>query len=163
MRRDRTTIGAMFSRVRIGLPFIVFALQFHPVVAIADDAADIRSRLRRWTESFNSRDKVGACDLFSKSLVSDVQGQGEASYETRCATIGKALDDPQRSFHYSLNIKDIIVDKTLAVVRLNWTLKISPGDIVSTEIGLDVFRKENDGRWRIVRFIAYDPAFEGGK
>lgn len=163
MTRDRGTIGATFSRVRTGLLFIVFALQFHPVDAIADDAADIRSRLQQWTESFNSRDKVGACDLFSKSLVSDVRGQGEANYETRCATISKALDDPQRSFHYSLDIKDIIVDKNLAVVRLNWTLKISPGDIVSTEIGLDVFRKENDGRWRIVRFIAYDAGFEGGK
>lgn len=135
----------------------IFALQFYCAVAIADDATDIRTRLQQWTASFNSGDKFGACDLFSKSLVSDVQGQGSAGYETRCATISKALDDPHRTFRYDLDVKEIIVDRAIAVVRLNWTLKISPGDLISRETGLDVFRKEGDGRWRIIRFIAYSP------
>jgi hypothetical protein len=64
--------------------------------------------------SFNGRDKVGACDLFSKSLISDVRGQGEGNYETRCAIISKALDDPKRSFHYDLKIKEIIVAEIAA-------------------------------------------------
>jgi hypothetical protein len=64
--------------------------------------------------SFNGRDKVGACDLFSKSLISDVRGQGEANYETRCSIISKALDDPKRSFHYDLKIKEIIVAEIAA-------------------------------------------------
>ncbi|ABA04137.1 hypothetical protein Nwi_0873 [Nitrobacter winogradskyi Nb-255] len=72
----------------------------------------------------------------------------------RCAIISKALDDPQRSFHYSLDIKDVIVDKSIAVVRLDWTLRISPGEAISTETGLDIFRKESDGQWRIIRYIA---------
>jgi hypothetical protein len=70
--------------------------------------------LQQWTASFNGRDKVGACDLFSKSLISDVRGQGEANYETRCAIISKALDDPKRSFHYDLKIKEIIVAEIAA-------------------------------------------------
>lgn len=142
---------------RLTLLLSIFALQFCYASAIADDAADIRTRLERWAASFNSRDKAEACDLFSKSLVSDVRGQGEADYETRCAIISKALDDPQRSFRYDLAIKEVIVDKTIAIVRLGWTLKISPGDVVSTETGLDVLRKEGDGRWRIIRYMAYDP------
>jgi steroid delta-isomerase len=133
----------------------ILALQFYCAVAIADDATDIRMRLQQWTASFNNGDKSGACDLFSKSLVSDVQGQGNADYETRCATINRALDDPRRTFRYDLDVKEIIVDRTIAVVRLNWTLNIGPGDLISKETGLDVFRKEDDGRWRIIRFIAY--------
>lgn len=113
--------------------------------------------MRQWTDSFNGKDKAAACDLFSKALISDVRGQGPADYATRCAIISKAIDDPKQSFHYDLDIKEIIVDRAIAVVRLDWTLKISPGEIVSTETGLDVFRKEDDGRWRIIRFMAYDP------
>jgi steroid delta-isomerase len=141
--------------MRAHLLLAILALPLCCTIARADDAADIRARLQQWTASFNGRDKAGACELFSKSLVSDVRGQGEADYEARCRTIGNALDDPQRSFHYDLDIKDIIVDKTTAIVRLNWHLTISPGGMTSTETGLDVFRKESDGRWRIIRYMAY--------
>lgn len=142
---------------RASLLLAILVLQCCCAAALADDASDIRSRLEQWTASFNSRDKAGACDLFSKSLVSDVQGQGEADYEKRCAIIGAVLDDPKRSFHYDLAIKEIIVDKTIAVVRLDWTLKISPGNVTSIETGLDIFQKEDDGRWRIIRYISYGP------
>lgn len=92
---------------------------------------------------------------FSRSLISDVHGFETAGYDKRCALISKALDDPQRSFHYDLAIKEIIVDKTLAIVRLDWTLKVSPSDTTSVETGLDIFRKESDGRWHIIRYMAY--------
>ena len=59
-----------------------------PALAHADDAADIRARLERWAEDFNAGRKEAVCDLFSKSLVSDVAGQGEADYETRCRLLG---------------------------------------------------------------------------
>jgi steroid delta-isomerase len=145
------------NNTRIGILLSIVALQFYCAGAIAGDAADIRARLQQWTSNFNRQDKAGACDLFSKTLISDVRGQGVADYKTRCATIRKALDDKQRRFHYDLDIKEIMVDKTIAVVRLDWTLKISPGDASSTESGLDIFKKEGDGRWRIIRFMAYSP------
>ena len=47
----------------------------------------------------------------------------------------------------------------IAVVRLTWTSTIQPKDgraITAVEPGLDVFRKESDGRWRIVRYMAYE-------
>jgi steroid delta-isomerase len=140
---------------RFSLLFLFVLLQFYCAGAIADDATDIRTRLQQWTASFNGRDKVGACDLFSKSLISDVRGQGEGNYETRCAIISKALDDPNRSFHYDLKIKEIIVAETVAIVRLDWILTMSPGGLTSTETGLDVFQKGSDGRWRIIRYMSY--------
>ncbi|HSI39718.1 MAG TPA: DUF4440 domain-containing protein [Xanthobacteraceae bacterium] len=124
--------------------------------ARADAQAEIRARLQQWTEAFNARDAAKACELFSTSLVSDVRGQGEAGYARRCGLIAKALEDPARSLRYGADIKEVIVEGDLAVVRLTWTLTISPGDIRSVEPGLDVFRKEADGQWRIIRFMAYE-------
>ncbi len=128
----------------------------HGTAALASDEADIRSRLEQWTADFNAGNKQASCELFSKSLISDFRGQGEADYAKRCALIIKALDDPARTFKYSLAIKEIITEGDLAIVRLTWTLTISPGDIKSVEPGLDVFRRESDGRWRIIRYIAYE-------
>jgi steroid delta-isomerase len=61
-----------------------------------------------------------------------------------------------------LAIKEIIVSGDLAVVRLVWTLKVTgidlPGEVVSEEPGMDVFRKQPDGSWKIIRYIAYEAA-----
>ena len=45
-------------------------------------------------------------------------------------------------------------------MRLVWTLKVtSPDSSTATETGepgLDVFRRQPDGRWKIIRNIAYE-------
>ncbi|MGV6876735.1 YybH family protein [Pseudochelatococcus sp. B33] len=135
--------------------FAVFAALWLSTPAHADAAAEIRQRLEQWTLDFNAGRKAEACDLFSKSLLSDFRGQGEAGYEERCAIISRALDDASRKLHYAMDIREIIVEGSLAIVRLTWTLTVSPRDAVSVEPGLDVFRKEDDGQWRIIRYMAY--------
>jgi ketosteroid isomerase-like protein len=134
---------------------MVFLLTLFGAGARADEA-EIRARLEQWTADFNSGKVEAACELFSKSLLSDFRGQGEAGYETRCELITKALNNPDRTYHNDLKIKEIIVEGSLAIVRLTWTATVSPGDIVSVEPGLDVFRREADGRWRIIRYMAYE-------
>jgi ketosteroid isomerase-like protein len=126
------------------------------LTAAADDAGEIRARLETWADDFNGKRVDAACGLFSKDLISDTQGQGEADYETRCAIITRALSDPIRTFRYTPDIKEVIVQGDLAIVRLQWHLTVSPGNETSSESGMDVFRKEADGVWRIVRFIAFD-------
>ena len=48
----------------------------------------------------------------------------------------------------------------LAVVRLTWTLTVRqkdpPRDVTADEPGLDIFRKQPDGSWKISRYIAYE-------
>jgi steroid delta-isomerase len=61
---------------------------------------------------------------------------------------------------YAPEIKAILVSGDLAVVRLVWSVMVQrgPTPAVSTESGLDVFRREPDGQWRIVRFLAFSNA-----
>ncbi len=124
--------------------------------ARADDAADIRARLEQWTEDFNARRAGAVCDLFSKELISTVRGQGNADYATRCDILTKSLNDAARTYHYDLDVDEVIVEGNLGVVRLTWTLFITPLNVTSVEPGIDVFRKEADGKWRIIRFLVYE-------
>jgi uncharacterized protein (TIGR02246 family) len=123
--------------------------------ARADEAAAIRARLDAWTEAFNRGDGAAACELFSRSLVSQFRGQGETGYDQRCQAITRALEDKSRRYRNAYDLHEIIVQGDLAVVRLTWRMTIEPGDLVSVEPGLDVFRKEADGQWRIIRYLAY--------
>jgi ketosteroid isomerase-like protein len=132
------------------------ALAALTVPAAASDADDIRARLDQWTDDFNAGRKDIVCDLFSKQAISDYRGQPERHYKEICQLLRDSLDDPARDYHYDLDIAEIIVAGDLAVVRLTWTLFITPLNVTSVEPGMDVFRRETDGKWRIVRYIAYE-------
>jgi uncharacterized protein (TIGR02246 family) len=119
----------------------------------------IRAALAKWTSDFNTRDASHICDLFAPDLVYDYRGFPERDYATLCGLLQRSLADPARTFTYALDIKEIIVSGDMAIVRVVWTLKVaSAGGKTeeSREPGLDVFRKQPDGRWKIARYIAYE-------
>lgn len=133
-----------------------------PASAQADAAADraIRDALSKWTDDFNARYPRRICDLFASDLVYDYRGFPERGYADLCNLLKRSLADPSRRFAYTLDIREIIVSGDIAIVRLVWTLRISrdgSAEVTETrEPGLDVFRREADGAWRIARYMAYE-------
>ena len=127
-----------------------------------DDAsrAEITQALTQWTADFNAGRADKVCDLFARELRADFRGQPERGYDAQCALLQRSLGDSTRTFSYALAIKEILVSGDAAVVRLTWTLtirdKAAGRDITSVEPGLDVFRRQSDGRWRIIRYMAYE-------
>jgi uncharacterized protein (TIGR02246 family) len=120
----------------------------------------IRAALTNWTADFNARDSSRICELFAPDLVYDYRGFPQRDYAAVCALLRQSLADDTRRFSYSLDIKEIIASGDLAVVRLVWTLDVTPAGASqatrSTEPGLDVFRRQPDGSWKIARFLAYE-------
>jgi len=157
MGRGRLKMAGRQWPFALVLVLVLVALVVLPVPAArADASAEIHARLLAWAEAFNRRDAETACDLFSRELISIMPGQGEAGFATRCATITRALSDQTRQLRYAPEIHEIVVEGDLAVVRLDWTLAIEPGGEQAIETGLDVFRREDDGQWRIIRFISFE-------
>ena len=129
----------------------------------ADDAAsraEIAAALTQWTADFNAGRADTVCDLFARELRADFRGQPERGYDAQCALLRRSLADKTRTFSYALAIQEILVWGDVAVVRLTWTLTVRDKgrarDVTSVEPGLDVFRRQGDGRWRIVRYVAYE-------
>ena len=129
-----------------------------PAVSAGPRAA-IRAALDNWTTAFNSRDIARVCDLFARDLIAHYQGQSERNYDATCALLTNSLKDTEKTYHYSLDVKEILVCGELSVVRLAWTLTVVPRDASATETieepGIDVFRRQPDGSWKISRFLAY--------
>lgn len=123
--------------------------------------SEIRAALTKWTADFNARNVGEVCDLFAPDLRYDFQGFPERGYDDICKLLHTSLGDTGKRFTYlPPAIKEIIVSGDLAVVRLTWTMKVhsegAPGDVTSQDTGLDVFRRQPDGRWRIIRYIAFE-------
>jgi len=152
----------MFGRalVRSALSVALVVLFDAPASADSTDAAqnEIRSALEKWRSAFNDRDEDRVCDLFAPDLIANYQGQPERNYTSLCQLLQTSLADRERTYHYSLNINEVLVYRDLAVVRLIWTLEIEK-DGASKEIiaepAVDIFRRQADGSWKISRYLAY--------
>jgi len=120
----------------------------------------IREALSKWTSDFNARDDSRICELFARELVYDYRGFPERGYDALCDLLHKSLRDQTKRFTYSFDIKEIIASGDIAVVRLVWKLRVTPTGaatgVETREPGLDVFRRQPDGRWKIVRYMGYE-------
>jgi uncharacterized protein (TIGR02246 family) len=145
-------------------PLMVAMLAAFTFVAAADLRAEtdpetaIRAALEKWRQDFNARKADTICDLFAKDLLYDFRGLPEQNYSLLCDRLHKALASETPNITYGLRIKEVIVSDDLAVVRLTWISTVKAADGTSEtddEQGLDVFAKQPDGAWRIIRYIAY--------
>lgn len=124
----------------------------------ASDQAAIRERLQHWTAAFNIRDATGTCAVFAPDLVYSVPQVIHGTQESMCANLTKLFSTPGLQLHYdNPEIHEIIISGDVAIVRLTWTLTTQKGAgrDVTTEEGMDIFRRQPDGRWSIARFIAF--------
>lgn len=131
-----------------------------PAVASDSARAEIKAALVQWKDDFNAGRADKVCDLFARDLRADFRGQPERGYDALCGLLRRSLADRARAYSYALAIKEILVWGDTAVVRLTWTLTVRPRaggrTTTSVEPGLDVFRRQRDGHWRIVRYLAYE-------
>lgn len=131
-----------------------------PLTARAGDPeGDIRAALSAWTAAFNARDAAAVCRLFSQDLRYDARGLPEQNYRDMCDRLHRSLADPDTRYRYTAAINEILVSGDLAVVRLTWRLttrRTGRPAAHTTEQGMDIFRRQPDGAWRIIRYIAYD-------
>jgi uncharacterized protein (TIGR02246 family) len=117
--------------------------------------AAIRAALTQWMADFNAGKAEKVCDLFARDVVAQYRGQPERGYDALCDLLKRSLGDRSKSYRYALAIKEILVEGDLAVVRLTWTLTVrgteAAGETTMEEPGMDIFRRQSDGTWKISR------------
>jgi steroid delta-isomerase len=125
---------------------------------MSSDKAAITERLEHWTAAFNARDAAGVCDLFSPELIYTIPEVRNGNREELCTRLGALLAKTGLQLRYETpDIREIIISGNIAVVRLFWTLTARKGTDhdTSTEAGMDIFKRQPDGKWFIVRFISF--------
>ena len=138
--------------------FLLFLSGNVPAVS-GDAATEVKSALTQWMSDFNAGKTDRVCDLFAPDVRADFRGYPTRDHQAVCDLLTKSLANKTRAFSYALDIKEIVVFGDMAVVRLVWTLTIKEkdgGEIKSVEPGMDVFQRQADGSWKIVRYMAYE-------
>jgi steroid delta-isomerase len=94
----------------------------------------------------------------SPDLISTVPEALDGSRDALRGRLSAVLAKPDLQLHYdSPDLREIIVSGDIAIVRLFWTLTAQKGakSSVSTEAGMDIFKRQPDGKWSIARFISF--------
>jgi steroid delta-isomerase len=149
------------GRLRPTVSAIGAALLLGSAAAAADGelAAEtaIRAALAKWVVDFNAGHSRAVCDIFAPDLRYDYRDYPERDYRSVCDLLQRVLANPQRSFRYAVELQHVLVSDDLAAVRVVWTLTGSgvglDGVVTAEEPGLDIFRRQADGVWRIVRYV----------
>jgi uncharacterized protein (TIGR02246 family) len=150
----------MFYRRLTAILAIAFA-SASMTPAYADPAADeaaIMQRFQRWTADFNAKHAAAVCDLFAPDLVYSIPEVVQGTRETICTNLAKMLASTDIQLHYdNPDVHEILIVGDVAVVRLTWTLttQVNGAKDKTTEEGMDIFRRQPDGRWSIARFVAF--------
>jgi ketosteroid isomerase-like protein len=158
--------GNAWRRAAIGAAAALVLVAAMISTGSADPAAKnspeqaITRALTDWMLAFNAGDTGAVCGLFAPELRYNYRGFPERGYDQVCQVLLGSLADQSRKYAYDLTIKEIIVSGDLAAVRLVWTLTVKrPGQMsgpATYEPGLDLFRRQGDGTWKIVRYLAYE-------
>jgi uncharacterized protein (TIGR02246 family) len=119
-----------------------------------DDTDAIKTALRQWPKAFNEERIDDVCALFADDVVLVYPDSPDRGHREFCDQMRKLFDDPSKRFSYAEpDIREVNVDGDLATVRLIWTLTVSDaaGRPLETvrEDGVDVFKRQDDGSWRI--------------
>ncbi len=153
-------------RAKLFLPSTVFvvALVLAAVIDVRSTRADgeeeeIETALREWRDDFNGKNADVICDLFAPDLIANYGDFPQISYESICKQLKSSLTNPVLDFHYDLAITEVIVSGDTGIVRLIWDLTVTDGDgkVVerTKDRGMDIFRRQPDGTWKISRYLAY--------
>ena len=116
--------------------------------------ANIRQALAEWVEAANRGDWKAALKVWAPDLIGWYPGSPDDTY-AREAENAARTGEPRTK--YDLEIKEVLVAGSLAVVRDVWkfTTKATPGKpTVETVKSFEVWRRQPDGAWRICRWIS---------
>lgn len=156
MTRTEQTLRS-YAAAAFAIMFVFAAMA--PNAIAEDAAAEIRQALAQWTDDFNAGRTDKVCDLFAADVRADVRGAPERDHAAICDLLVSSLNDKTRHYTYAMDIKEILVFGDVAVVRLVWTLTIklaNGASVESVEPGMDIFKKQSDGSWQIIRYMAYE-------
>jgi ketosteroid isomerase-like protein len=114
----------------------------------------IRASLGQWTDAANRGDYQTALQVWAPDLVGWPAEGADDTY-AREAEFAALPAQPQKTT-YALQINEIIVDGSIAVVRDTWTQTTrgdGGDDKIETFRSFEVWRRQADASWKISRWI----------
>lgn len=130
------------------------AAQPAPTADEAKAEKEIRGALAAWVSAANRGDWKEALKVWAPDLIGWYPGLPDDTYPREVERAARA--GPPRTT-YQVDVREVMVSGTMAVVRDIWTFSTknaSGAPTVEKVKSFEVWRRQPDGRWKISRWIS---------
>ena len=126
----------------------------------AHSEAEIRSAVLQWVDAFNAEDLEGVLASYSQGLILSYPGEEDMTTPERFRDLYEGTFDREGgSYTFDAEIDEIGISGEMAYARITWTLTWHPDGaeayVMRTERAMEVWRYEEDGIWRLHRWLGY--------
>lgn len=129
-----------------------------------DNTKPIRDAINNWVDGFNSGDYAKAISIYADDFIGyypDQKNQYRKDIEDQYKHI---LNNKNLSVIISVKEDEISVSGDFAYVRMTMTAKIKPSyapePSIATDKGLQVWKKDKNGMWKIIRSSSFPSNYE---
>jgi len=129
-----------------------------------DNTKPIRDAINNWVDGFNSGDYATAISIYADDFIGyypDQKNQYRKDIEDQYKHI---LNNKNLSVIISVKEDEISVSGDFAYVRMTMTAKIKPSyapePSIATDKGLQVWKKDKNGMWKIIRSSSFPSNYE---
>ncbi len=134
---------------------LCLALLARPALQAADTAeTEVRAEFARWTAAYRAHDLAGTMAIFDPGVRFAFQGGPDSGY----AELQRGYEQEFRSGGAAVwvgAIDEVIASGDLAAEYSTWKLVDPTGRVLEHNRGMDLFRRDAQGRWRIIRSLNY--------
>jgi uncharacterized protein (TIGR02246 family) len=154
-REDKSR--AMKTSPRL-LASVILALLALPTLRAADSAeTEVRAEFARWTAAYRAHDLAGTMAIFDPGVRFAFQGGPDSGY----AELRRGYEQEFRGGSTAVwvgAIDEVIASGDVAAEFSTWQLVDPTGRVLEHNRGMDLFRRDAHGRWRIIRSLNYPVA-----
>ena len=146
----------MITRYNI---LLLFALFFTNTYSQIDNAKPIRDAINNWVDGFNSGDYAKAISIYSDDFIGYYPNQKNQYRKDIEDQYKHILNNKNLSVIISFRADEISVSGDFAYVRMTMTAKIkpiyAPEPSIATDKGLQVWKKDKNSAWKIIRSSSF--------
>lgn len=122
--------------------------------------AEIRAAVEHWVEAFNAEDLDGVLHSYSTELILSYPGEEDMRDPGAFRRLYEGTFAREGGYSsFQADVEEIQIAGELAFARITWTLHWHPDggevSVVRSERALEVWRFEEDGVWRLYRWLGY--------
>ncbi|HEY8560811.1 MAG TPA: DUF4440 domain-containing protein [Pyrinomonadaceae bacterium] len=123
----------------------------------AKDVAAVEAALERLAAAYNRRDLKGTMSLYAADALLSREGGADADREeSRRAYSERFKNAPPFPARISYRIEELQISGEFAFARLSWLVeRSSDRKILSRSRDLEIWRRQKNGNWKLVRGIGF--------
>jgi len=154
--------SVLMNNFRLHTVFFIILFNF-PLIAqtniTQNETGVLKDLLVKWTTAFNNKDLNGLAAFYSQDYLGYYPGQPTQTYSSNRDQFERLFKNTFVELKISVQVLDCDVEGTLAVIGVSETSKVvskyAKQPQLSTDTGLQVWKKQGNGQWMMYRSALY--------